>query len=67
MRMKMLKKLKEVKSPTTHQCPECLGDAYCAIEDGKSANLCWCMFEERIGNPITDTCLCKNCLGLNNE
>jgi hypothetical protein len=62
-KMKILKDLQSVGS--THSCPECNKPAYCAMEDGKSANLCWCMFETGISfNPYisTDNCLCKKCL-----
>lgn len=51
---------------STHTCPECKGPAYCAMEAGKSANLCWCMEVPKDTNPVVDadvhTCLCKSCL-----
>lgn len=49
---------------STHDCPKCSGPAYCAITDGKSASLCWCMTVERDTNPDAggDTCLCRHCL-----
>lgn len=61
-RMKLMREIKERKQ--THECPECGGPAYCAMEAGKSSNLCWCMTEPRKDNPDTNfsTCLCKSCL-----
>jgi len=49
---------------STHDCPKCGGPAYCAMEAGHSASLCWCMYVERDTNPETgaDTCLCRRCL-----
>lgn len=51
---------------STHSCPECESPAYCAMEAGKSANLCWCMTAVRESKPETtnvgDICLCKGCL-----
>lgn len=48
---------------STHDCPECKGPAYCAMSDGKSASLCWCMGVERVDNPMTaDVCSCRSCL-----
>jgi len=48
----------------THACPSCEGPAYCAMEDGKSSSLCWCMFESVEYNPELDwgKCMCKTCL-----
>lgn len=58
--------LREIQSRTsTHNCPSCGGPAYCAMEDGKSANLCWCMeVDTKDTNPMADygTCLCRKCL-----
>ena len=57
--------MQEIRSNvSTHNCPTCSGVAYCAMMDGKSSNLCWCMTEVRTGNPDTssDVCLCKKCL-----
>lgn len=49
---------------STHECPACNGHAYCAMEDGKSSNLCWCMDVEKTYNPDVDAdnCLCRKCL-----
>ena len=49
----------------THQCPECKGPAYCAIEDGKSASTCWCMTLPAGAKPnpqVGEECLCRGCL-----
>lgn len=57
--------MKEIRSRvSTHSCPSCEGVAYCAMMDGKSSNLCWCMYESKISNPNVDgdLCLCRNCL-----
>lgn len=60
-----LKVINEIKGNiSTHNCPECGGPAYCAMEDGKSANLCWCMNikpKEKYDN-IHNECLCRICL-----
>src|SRR5690554_3520733 len=49
---------------STHPCPKCLRPTYCAMNAGKSSNLCWCMFEDSTSNPDTsfDDCLCRECL-----
>ncbi len=47
---------------STHECPACKGPAYCAMEDGKSGNLCWCMDIKAVNLAETDQCLCKVCL-----
>ncbi len=57
--------LKEVQSRTnTHDCPECKKPTYCAMEAGKSANLCWCMTLPPLGKipEPSDLCKCKDCL-----
>lgn len=61
-RMALMKQLQGQTS--THNCPECNGPAYCAMEDGKSANLCWCMAVPATGRiPMgSDHCLCRTCL-----
>jgi predicted Fe-S protein YdhL (DUF1289 family) len=59
-RMALMKQLRGQTS--THNCPECTGPAYCAMADGKSANLCWCMDVTRREVPSTDVCLCRKCL-----
>jgi len=61
-RMKLMKELKW--RGATHACPNCSGPAQCAMEEGKSGSLCWCMSEMPGENAMTkyDTCLCKNCL-----
>lgn len=62
-RMRLMKELQGQVS--THTCNGCGGPAYCAMEDGKSANLCWCMEVpvKDLGTPVSsDTCLCRNCL-----
>lgn len=61
----MMKTLETVRHAiSTHDCPVCLGPAYCAMEDGKSSNLCWCMEVERDTHPNVDSdqCLCRRCL-----
>lgn len=51
---------------STHRCPGCQGPAYCAMEDGKSINTCWCFTEEVPDNdgmiPGDAQCLCRPCL-----
>ena len=62
-REKILAKL--LSTRYTHQCPECNSNTYCAMEAGKSSNLCWCMTAkaESAREPKgCDTCLCKECL-----
>lgn len=62
-RMRLMQTIASASS--THKCPECSGPAYCAMEDGKSPNLCWCMeLPTKTSNPVTDadTCLCRTCL-----
>ncbi len=61
----MMQTLARIKAQTsTHDCPRCEGPAYCAMEAGKSSNLCWCMAVERTHNPDSelDQCLCRHCL-----
>ncbi|MNP89194.1 hypothetical protein D3C85_15980 [compost metagenome] len=50
------------RKTTTHDCPSCSKPTYCAMEDGKSGNLCWCMNVKAINLAETDQCLCKTCL-----
>lgn len=61
-RMKLMKELQSRTS--THACPECSSPAYCAMEDGKSSSLCWCMDVKKPYVPETsyENCLCKKCL-----
>ena len=63
-RSKLLKQVQNAGS--THVCPSCSKPAYCAMEAGKSANLCWCMTVEKDENPSVpssgDSCLCMSCL-----
>lgn len=50
---------------STHNCPECRGPAYCAMEAGKSASLCWCMSIPSTVKPntqLSEECLCRGCL-----
>lgn len=57
--------LSQVRSQvSTHNCPECSGAAYCAMEAGKSSNLCWCMTVDKPYTPDTNygQCLCRRCL-----
>ena len=57
--------MEEIRSKvSTHSCPSCEGVAYCAMMDGKSSNLCWCMTVVRgsIGSFDVADCLCKECL-----
>ena len=68
-RMSMLKEIQSrltKEEKTTHDCPECGSKTYCAIEDGHSPNLCWCMYVDKSENPTypvtQDKCLCKGCL-----
>lgn len=61
--MALLRQLKDQIS--THDCPRCEGPAYCAMDDGKSANLCWCMdVAPKPSFPVdpTEECLCRRCL-----
>lgn len=62
VRMKLMKELQSRTS--THACPECSSPAYCAMEDGKSSGLCWCMDVKKPYVPETsyESCLCKKCL-----
>lgn len=61
-RMSLMTTIRSTKG--THECPQCLGIAYCAMEDGKSSNLCWCMTVEKPYTPETsyEQCMCKHCL-----
>lgn len=59
-RMALMKELRGQTS--THDCPGCNGRAYCAMDDGKSANLCWCMDVTKRDVPAMDSCLCRTCL-----
>ncbi len=61
-RMGVMKQIQ--RRTSTHDCASCTKPAYCAMEDGKSSTLCWCMFEERTINPDVDytNCLCRECL-----
>lgn len=60
-RMKLMKEIQARSS--THTCPSCSSRAYCAMEDGKSANLCWCFnVENKIALPPEGMCLCEKCL-----
>lgn len=63
-RVRVMKQIQSERS--THSCPECSKPAYCAMEAGKSANLCWCMGVEKDENPSSpasgDSCLCEECL-----
>ena len=61
-RMEIMKELKWRGS--THACPSCDQPAYCAMEDGKSGSLCWCMsIDKNISLPANaEQCLCKRCL-----
>lgn len=55
--------MKAVQDQTaTHTCPKCNGAAYCAMEDGFSANLCWCMTLPPVGELAEGDCLCRSCL-----
>lgn len=61
-RMKIMEEIRYRKY--THDCPSCGVGTYCAVDDGKSGSLCWCM---HIESPQTDVysgdkCYCKNCL-----
>lgn len=50
---------------STHDCPECGGPSYCAMESGKSANLCWCMDVPRAERDVPMVgarCLCRRCI-----
>ena len=61
-RMKIMQRLE--RQLYTHNCPSCKSKTYCAMNAGKSSNLCWCMFEDSTSNPDTsfDDCLCRECL-----
>lgn len=62
-RMALMQELKGKIS--THNCPECGGPAYCALEAGKSANLCWCMdvtATSAMASELGTECLCRRCL-----
>ena len=63
-RIKVMKKIQS--NFYTHSCPDCNKPTYCAMEAGKSANLCWCMGVEKDENPSvltnTNSCLCEKCL-----
>lgn len=62
-RMAIMKEL-ERKKRDSPPCPECGVPNKCAIELGKSSNLCWCMHVQ-VGYSQAnnyDTCLCKECL-----
>lgn len=59
-RMALMNQLKGQSK--THDCPNCSQPAYCAMEDGKSANLCWCMGVTKRDIPAADVCLCRKCL-----
>lgn len=45
------------------KCPSCGKWNKCAIEEGKSANACWCMEEpvKKIKEDNIDSCLCRTC------
>lgn len=65
-KMKIMQELEQRK--TTHACPECSVMTYCAMEAGKSANLCWCMYENAAEElDHYNTCVCKNCLSKENH
>ncbi len=58
-------KLLEAARPKgTHDCPSCGQGSYCAMEDGKSFGLCWCMTTRKGSMPLPDAdrCVCKKCL-----
>ncbi len=61
-RMKVMEEIKQ--NISTHDCPSCKAPSYCAMEAGKSSNLCWCMYVEKIENPLAsaEKCLCRQCL-----
>lgn len=61
-RMKLMQGIQQANS--THNCPDCKRPTYCAMEDGKSASLCWCMTVTKATNVSSDpdTCLCRDCL-----
>lgn len=61
-RMKVMEEIKTRRS--THTCPSCHEPTYCAMEAGKSSNLCWCMYETMVERELDtySTCLCKKCL-----
>ena len=55
---------KEIKLTQGSLCPSCSSPNKCAMEAGKSANLCWCMTLGKPYSPETnyETCMCKRCL-----
>lgn len=66
-RMEIMKQLSGHTS--THNCPDCEGPAYCAMEAGKSSSACWCMSLDAaaIKGDASDfpddvSCLCRKCL-----
>lgn len=60
--MNILNKIKRGNS--THDCPECKEPTYCAVEDGKSINACWCYSIPTSDLAIDEDreCLCSKCL-----
>lgn len=66
-RMQLMKQL--IGQVSTHECPECEGPAYCAMEAGKSASTCWCMTVEKPYVPETsfERCMCRKCLTNENK
>ena len=64
------KTLSDLMQKVPTHCPECDSPRNCAMEDGKSANLCWCMQETTSGKSDFIThgvCLCRSCLKKENE
>ena len=63
-RMSIMHELKGRKS--THSCPSCGGDAYCAMEAGKSGSACWCIGVHTDNKNLSYTdnakCFCRKCL-----
>lgn len=60
-RMHIMKELQTRGS--THTCQSCSKPTYCAMEDGKSGNLCWCMsVDSQVTYHGSDQCVCKTCL-----
>jgi len=50
------------------RCGSCGAPNKCAMEAGKSVSVCWCFtLEHNHVGEISDTCLCKSCLTLNEE